>query len=84
MVQFYIYLLVLFVNEESEKNPVNNYTEAHMRVRFQHKTSVYSVEMVFANGEKSYRAKKKKKATQSLIASLKICVKYKERIKQTR
>lgn len=34
MVQFYIYLLVLFVNEKSEKNPVNNYTEAHMRVRF--------------------------------------------------
>lgn len=62
MVQFYIYLLVLFVNEESEKKPVNNYTEAHMRVRFQHKTSVYSVEMVFANGEKSYRAKKKRKS----------------------
>lgn len=34
MVQFYIYLLIFFVNGESEKKPVNNYKEAHIRVRF--------------------------------------------------
>lgn len=34
MVQFYIYLLIFFVNGESEKNHVNNYKEAHLRVRF--------------------------------------------------
>lgn len=32
MVQFYIYLLIFFVNGESEKKPVNNYKEAHLRV----------------------------------------------------
>lgn len=64
MVQFYIYLLIFFVNGESEKNPVNNYKEAHYK-DFKHKNqnnaSVYlnfeTSDIVFANGEKSCRAK---------------------------